>query len=244
MVFNNQNKEYNASCDLFKNATKSVDSTETGMKVTFSNLVSTFGADWEIVATVLGLTGPNGRHFCPFCEVMLSNITKGVSHAPFLFQKYTNEGQNSPELLEDRTLERISELSSEFQLSGGKKETAKNYSNCEYIPLISEKGPLIKHVSVMLLHLSLGIGLQFINILENGAVTLDLEIRQANGLTSDGIIESYNKQHLLLQTLNLTIVINTSVPLKSKKVTLKMITHSTFQKKMASLKITVFQLKK
>ena len=49
----------------------------------------------------------------------------------------------------------------------------------------------------MPLHLSLGIGQQFINIVENGAVILDIEIRQANGLTSDGIIESYNKQHLL-----------------------------------------------
>ena len=97
---------YSASCDLCKNATESVDSTETGMEVTFTNLVSTFRADWEMVATVLGLRGPNGRHFCPFCEIMLSKITKGVSYAPFLFQKYTNEGQNSPELFEDRTLKR------------------------------------------------------------------------------------------------------------------------------------------
>ena len=83
-VFNNENKVYSASCDLCKNATRSVDSTETGMEVTFTNLVSTFGADWEMVATVLGPTRPNGRHFCPFCEIMLSNMTKGVLQAPFL----------------------------------------------------------------------------------------------------------------------------------------------------------------
>ena len=46
----------------------------------------------------------------------------------------------------------------------------------------------------MPLHLSLGIGLQFLNIAENVAVSLDIQVRDANGLTSDGIIESYNKQ--------------------------------------------------
>ena len=77
------------------------------------------------------------------------------------------------------------------------KESAKNYNNCEHVPLIPEKGSVLKHVSVMPLYLSLGIGLQFINIVENTAVSLDIEVREANGLSYDGIIESYNKQHFL-----------------------------------------------
>ena len=84
----------------------------------------------------------------------------------------------------------------QFKESGAKRDSAKNYKNCENTPLISEKCTPISHVSVMPLHLSPGIGLQFINIVQNAAVSLDIEIRETNGLTSDGIIESYNKQHL------------------------------------------------
>ena len=60
--------------------------------------------------------------------------------------------------------------------------------------MLLAKEDVIKHVSVIPLHLSLGIGLQFLNIAENVAVSLDVQVKEANGLTSDGIIESYNKQ--------------------------------------------------
>ena len=167
------------------------------MHVTFLNMLSTAGADWEMVANVIGLTGPNGRHVCPFCEIMLSNINKGVLHSPVLFQKYTNIGPISPELYENRMLENMSHLAMQFKESGDKKDNAKNYKNCENTHLISAKGTPVSHVSVMPLHLSRGIGLQFINIVENAAVSLDIEIiGNKNGLTSDGIIESYNKQRL------------------------------------------------
>ena len=106
-------------------------------------------------------------------------------------------GQISPTSFECRTIDSMSKSASEFQQSGAQKENAKHYKNCEHIPLIPEKDLLIKHVSGMPLHLSLGVGLQFINIVKNAAVSLDVEIREANGLTSDGVIESYNKQHLL-----------------------------------------------
>ena len=102
--FDDENKFYSVSCGLCKrNVIKGftqVNNT-TAMHVTFSNMLSTFGADWEMVANVLGLTGPNGRHFCPFCEIMLSNINEGVPHSPVLFPKYTNMGPISPELYEN-----------------------------------------------------------------------------------------------------------------------------------------------
>ena len=198
---NEENKFFSVRSSLCKSDAIKKTFTEiqenTGVNITFSHLKSTFGADWEMDANVAGLTAPNGRHFCPFCEIMLSNVSKGVLHSPVLFPKYANGGQISPTSFECRTLDSMSKSASEFQQSCAQKENAKHYKNCEHIPLIPEKDLLIKHVSVMLLHLSLGVGLQFINIVENAAVSLDVEIREANGLTSDGVIESYNKQHLL-----------------------------------------------
>ena len=88
----------------------------------------------------------------------------------------------------------IKGLSAEFKEAGAKKESAKLFKNCEKVPLLPAKGDVIEHVSVMPLHLSLGIGLQFLNTAENVAVSLDVQVRKANGLTSDGIIESYNMQ--------------------------------------------------
>ena len=55
-------------------------------------------------------------------------------------------------------------------------------------------GPVVDYFSVMPLHINRGLCLQFLNILEDHAVALDLSIRDANGLTSEGVLELYLKQ--------------------------------------------------
>ena len=155
----------------------------------FNDLTSTFGADLEMVANVMGLTGPNRLYFCPLCKIMLSNLVESVPHASILLYKYHNHGKTTPICYKNRTFEDIKGLSAEFKEAGAKKESAKLFKNCEKVPLLPAKGDVIEHVSVMPLHLSLAIGLQFLNTAENVAVSLDVQVREA-----DGIIESYNMQ--------------------------------------------------
>ena len=56
----------------------------------------------------------------------------------------------------------------------------------------------------MPLDVNLVLGLQLINIVEQSVVALDVEIWSANGLTSDHILEMYNKE----QNINKDIVLN------------------------------------
>ena len=196
-----------------------------------------------MVATVIGLTRPNVRHFCPFCEIMLANLSKRVPHSLVLFENYISSDQVTPKLFDSRTLEAISQMPTEYQQAGGKTDTAKQYKNGENMPLIPEKAPLINEVSVMPVHLSLGIWLQFINILEDAAVSLDIEIWEASGLTSDGVIESYNKQDQLeveIQSASVELGdfkknINF---LQTQKRTLKLTIQSILLRRMGKLKTT------
>ena len=98
LQLNEENKFFSVSSSLCKSDAIKKTFTEiqenTGVNITFSHLKSTFRADWEMVANVAGLTAPNCRHFCPFCEIMLSNVSKGVLHSPVLFPKCTNGGSD------------------------------------------------------------------------------------------------------------------------------------------------------
>ena len=85
-----------------------------------------------------------------------------------------------------------------FQENGAKKETAKDYKSCEHVPFIPASGEILDSVSVMPLHISLGTGLQFLNITEKIVISLDIEVRQENGLASEGITEAYKKEHNLV----------------------------------------------
>ena len=44
--------------------------------------------------------------------------------------------------------------------------------------------------------------MQFLNIAENIAVSLDIDVRKENGLTSNGLIEAYNKEHALVSEIS------------------------------------------
>ena len=136
----------------------------------FTTSFPTFGADWEMVATILGQTGPNGKYFCPFCEVTLSDPCKGSPHSPVRLQRYLLPGVLPHVDYAVRTFESMTEMAVKFQENGARKETAKDYKSCEHVPLIPASGEILDSVSVMPLHISLGTGLQFLNITEKIAI--------------------------------------------------------------------------
>jgi len=45
------------------------------------------GGDWEFIARLLGLTGPNGTFFCNFCHAQLKDLEKGKPRTPWLLQR-------------------------------------------------------------------------------------------------------------------------------------------------------------
>ena len=67
--------------------------------------------------------------------------------------------------------------------------------------LIPASGEILYSVSVMSLHISLGIGSQFLNITEKIAISFDIEVRKENGLASEGRTEAYNKAHNLVMEI-------------------------------------------
>lgn len=60
-------------------------------------------------------------------------------------------------------------------------------------------GPVIESVSCMPLHLSLGLGKQALEIVENEAIVLDKTIKEANGEACLELVEAFQR----IETLNL-----------------------------------------
>ena len=55
-------------------------------KYTISEFWLSLGGDWEFIARLLGLTGPNGTFFCNFCHAQLKDLEKGKPHTSWLLQ--------------------------------------------------------------------------------------------------------------------------------------------------------------
>ena len=126
---------------------------------------------------------------------MLKNLVKGIPHAPITLAKYI-QFENRVKIFQRRTLEGIREEATQFKEQGCPRNRLKDFKNCEDHPLLPPEinGPVVDYLSVMPLHINLGLGLQFHNILGEHAIALDLSIRDANGLTSEGVPELYSKQ--------------------------------------------------
>ena len=86
-----------------------------------------------------------------------------------------------------------------YATSGLPKGQVSKFQNCEGKPLISAKGPVIDRVSVMPLHLSLGLGLQLIDIAEDIASALDLQIQEDNGLSTHEVTDTMENFESLQQ---------------------------------------------
>ncbi len=75
--------------------------------------------------------------------------------------------------------------------------------------MINATGPTINSLSVMPLHLALGLALQIVNLCEEAAAALDGDIRKAKGQTSDTVTQKYrlaadlaNKKNQVEENLN------------------------------------------
>ena len=145
--------------------------------------------------------------FCPFCHVQLADLKKGVPHAPVTLSKYNAHDHRQPEekTFTSRTVDGMAAMADMYATSGLPKGQVSKFQNCEGKPLISAKGPVIDHVSVMPLHLSLGLGLQLIDVTEDIASALDLQIRENNGLSTHEVtdtmenLESLQQQQMKLE---------------------------------------------
>ena len=62
------------------------------------------------------------------------------------------------------------------------KSKMKEYNNCEYLPLFRGNGPLLHTTFCIPLHISLGIELCTLNVIEEETIKLDNEIKADEGI--------------------------------------------------------------
>ena len=77
------------------------------------------GGDWEFIARLLGLTGPNGTFFCNFCHIQIKDLTKGKAHTPWLLKNVS--ASNQTQHFQVRTFESIHNDHESFIKNGAVK---------------------------------------------------------------------------------------------------------------------------
>ena len=134
---------------------------------------------------ILGLTGPNGKHFCNDCLVSLQDNPRSVPHFLVILPKYQNDALTEGKDFPLRSIQSITDNAEQFQQNGAKNPS--NYLNCEHPPLIRLSGTVTQYTSMAPLDTALGLGLKNVNIAEELAVKEDANIREEDGMTSDNI---------------------------------------------------------
>ena len=152
----------------------------------FSECLLVLGGDWQWMASIYGYTGPNGGHFCKDCLITLTNVVKGKIHTPTPLPKYQNY---VPDVIkfEDRTYQEMDTNAKQFIESGLPKSNVSDFENCELPPLFKGEGSVSETSSCMPLHISSGVGLQVLNIVEKEAIKLDDTVREAKGQANENI---------------------------------------------------------
>ena len=167
-------------------------------KYSISEFWLSLGGDWEFIARLLGLTGPNGTFFCNFCHVQLKDLEKGKPHTPWLLQHGATTSHTCTKKFPVRSFESILSDNDRFVKGGSVKSKANQFHNCESIPIYQTTGPVIDSVSCMPLHLSLGLGKQALELVESEAISLDKTIKEANGEASPELVEAFQKREELI----------------------------------------------
>ena len=144
-----------------------------------------YGGDLMWLSYILGLTGPNGKHFCNDCLVSLQDTPKSVPHSPVILPKYQNNALTEGKDFPLHSIQSITDNAERFQQNGVKNLS--NYLNCEHPPLIDLSGSVTQYTSVTPLHISLGLGLKNVNVAEEEAVKEDAKIRAEDGITLDNV---------------------------------------------------------
>lgn len=152
-----------------------------------------------IIARLLGFTGHNGTYFCNYCYATIKDLGKGKPHTPWLLQNGT--AAKVLKQFSSRTcgFESVSSDYGDFVNAGSVKTKAKQFHNCESMAIFKSSGPVTESVSCMPPHLSLGLGKQVVEIVENEAIVLDNTIKEANGEACPQLAEAFQKR----ETLNL-----------------------------------------
>lgn len=169
----------------------------TEMECCISKCWLSLGGDWEFLARLLGLTGPNGTYFCNYCHATIKDLQRGKPHTPWILNSTSNG--NHLKQFSPRTFESMSSDNEDFVNGGSVKAKANRFHNCESKPIFRAYGPVIESVSCMPLHLSLGLGKQALEIVENEAIVLDKTIKEANGEACLELAEAFQRR----ETLNL-----------------------------------------
>ena len=113
-------------------------------------------------------------------------MPKSKPHALHILPKYQDRTNNRSKVLPDdddflRTFDGCHAKHAEFVAAGGDKKHAQKFNNCVNAPLIKGQEFTVDTISTSPLHISLGLGLQLLNIVENDAIALDTEIKSAQG---------------------------------------------------------------
>ena len=174
-----------ATCEI--STLPSGDGTE--MECCISKCCLSLGGDWEFLARLLGLTGPNGTYFCNYCHATIKDLQRGKPHTPWVLDSTSNGNH----------LKQMSSDNEDFVNGGSVKAKANRSHNCESKPIFRAYGPVTESVSCMPLHLSLGLGKQALEIVENEAIVLDKTIKEANGEACPELAEAFQRR----ETLNL-----------------------------------------
>ena len=167
----------------------------------------TFGGDWEWLARLLGLSGPSGRHFCIHCLATRIELSQNIGSSYGLHELDNgaqDQCQNAEEVDESgphvlRTYEGCKSANRRFVESGS--ENVLNFQNCKQLPLNWDIGPIIDNISTTPLHVSLGIGLQNVNAIEEMALELDRQVKEAEGQSSDELNQLMNARNGHIEAL-------------------------------------------
>ena len=123
----------------------------TKMECCISKCWLSLGGDWEFIARLLGLTGPNGTYFCNYCHATIKDLEKGKPHTPWILNSSSNGAglkQFSP-----RSFESMSSNHEDFVNGGSVKTKANQCHNCESKPIFQASGPVFESVSCMPIYL-------------------------------------------------------------------------------------------
>ena len=139
------------------------------------------------MARVVGLSGPSGRHFCFHCLATRQDLVDGKGNS-YGLHELGDGGDDEPEGGERtghnalRTYEACHRSHAAFRTADTE---VMDYNNCKAPPLNCDEGVIIDSFSTTPLHVSLGVGLHLVNIIENKAVEIDHKVRQDDIATSD-----------------------------------------------------------
>ena len=156
------------------------------------------GGDWDWLARILGMSGPNGMYFCPFCLISLDDIKKGVPHSPFIMDE-SNGRSGYFDYFVRRSAEGLFHDWECYERSGKPRSSVQEFHNCEFEPLISKEGLVIDRVSLMSLHLGLGLGKNLLDEFETHAIEVDRQIRHFEGAPTIEMQNLLEKERELVQ---------------------------------------------